>query len=281
MIPKIIHLCWMSGEPYPEKIQMCIDSWKKHLPDYEIKLWNAQTFNVNITEWTKQAFECKKYAFVADYVRFWALYTYGGIYFDSDIEVVKNLDLFLNCDCFFGYEYSGLPEAAVVGAVPNLKWMENALYWYEHSSFVKPDGGYNVVVAPLIFRYAFEKGTEIKLIGSAEKKICKNNLLFWILPESYFSPKDGYNGKIYDTENTYTIHHFQAAWKKNTIKNRLNKFIHSFAKRCLGRTLFFRIMYCFRSKKFKADFNFVCNEIEIRSDVDRTLLYKINSEQKI
>ncbi|MBD5436266.1 MAG: glycosyl transferase [Treponema sp.] len=258
MIPKIIHLCWMSGEAYPEKIQLCIDSWKKYLPDYEIMLWNAQTFDVNITKWTKEAFECKKYAFVADYVRFWALHEYGGIYFDSDVEVVRSLDCFLDCDCFFGYEYSGLPEAAVVGAVRNLKWMEHALQWYEQSTFVKSNGEYNAVVAPLIFRYAFEKETGVRLHGSA-KAFQKNNVLFQVFSESYFSPKDGYNGKIYMTKNTYTIHHFQAAWKRNTIKNRLNKFLHFFVKRCLGRELFFKIMYYFRSKKIKTNFYFICS----------------------
>ena len=88
-IPKIIHLCWLSGDPYPEKIQTCIDSWKKNLPDWEIMIWDTNKFDVNSTEWTKQAFAEKKYAFVADYIRFYALYNYGGVYLDSDVEVLK------------------------------------------------------------------------------------------------------------------------------------------------------------------------------------------------
>ena len=85
MIPKIIHYCWLSNDPYPAKIQHCINSWKKKLPGYEIKLWNLQNFPLEKSEWVKQAFEAKKYAFAADYIRCYALYTYGGIYLDSDV----------------------------------------------------------------------------------------------------------------------------------------------------------------------------------------------------
>ena len=85
MIPKIIHWCWLSGDPYPPKIQACLDTWKKVLPDYEIILWDTNRFDVNSTPWTKQAFEVKKYPFVADYIRLYAIYNYGGIYLDSDV----------------------------------------------------------------------------------------------------------------------------------------------------------------------------------------------------
>ena len=88
MIPKIIHFCWMSGDPYPEKIQKCIDSWKKILPDYEFWLWDSNRFDMESSVWVKEAFAARKYAFCADYIRCFALYTYGGIYLDSDVEVL-------------------------------------------------------------------------------------------------------------------------------------------------------------------------------------------------
>ena len=114
MIPKIIHLCWLSGDPYPKKIQYCIDSWKKYLPDYEIMLWDTKRFDVNSLLWTKQAFEAGKYAFAADYIRLYAVYNYGGIYFDSDVEVIKSFDELLNLPYFVGAEAG--PEGVELAA---------------------------------------------------------------------------------------------------------------------------------------------------------------------
>ena len=91
----------MSGEPFPELIQECINSWKKFLPDYEIIEWNKDNFDVNISLFTKEAFDARKYAFVSDYVRLYVLYNYGGIYLDSDIKVLKSFDSLLNNKAFF------------------------------------------------------------------------------------------------------------------------------------------------------------------------------------
>ena len=116
MIPKIIHLCWLSGDPYPRKIQDCLDSWKKHLPSYEIILWDTKRFNIHEVPWVEQAFNTKKYAFAADYIRLYALYHHGGIYLDSDVEILKSLDNFLELPYFVGAETSGTIEAAILGA---------------------------------------------------------------------------------------------------------------------------------------------------------------------
>ena len=116
MIPKIIHLCWLSGDPYPAKIAKCLDTWKKHLPDYEVMLWDTNRFDLNSSIWVRQAFEKKKYAFAADYIRFYALYHYGGIYLDSDVEVLKSFDDLLDLPYFMGAEKAHTPEAAIIGA---------------------------------------------------------------------------------------------------------------------------------------------------------------------
>lgn len=92
MIPKIIHYCWFGGKEKPESAQKCIRSWKKFFPDYEIKEWNESNFDVNMIPYTKAAYEAKKYAFVSDFARFWVLYHYGGVYFDTDVEVIRNMD---------------------------------------------------------------------------------------------------------------------------------------------------------------------------------------------
>ena len=91
MIPKIIHYCWLSNDPIPEKLQEYMKSWKEKLPDYEFKLWNFDCFDINSSQWVKEAFEAKKYAFAADYIRLYAVYNYGGIYMDMDVEVIKKI----------------------------------------------------------------------------------------------------------------------------------------------------------------------------------------------
>ena len=104
MIPKIIHYCWFGGKPKPELAEKCIESWKKFCPDYEIVEWNEGNFNINSNLYVKQAYEAKKYAFVTDYVRLYALYTQGGIYMDTDVMVLKPLDEYLNHEAFSGFE---------------------------------------------------------------------------------------------------------------------------------------------------------------------------------
>uniref|UniRef100_UPI004027572F glycosyltransferase n=1 Tax=Segatella hominis TaxID=2518605 RepID=UPI004027572F len=104
MIPKIIHYCWFGLGPLPELAQKCIASWKKYLPDYEIKEWNEDNFDVNIIPYTAEAYQAKKYAFVSDYARFWILYKYGGIYFDTDVEVIRPIDDIVERGNFMGFE---------------------------------------------------------------------------------------------------------------------------------------------------------------------------------
>lgn len=105
-IPKVIHYCWFGGNPLPSLAEKCIASWRKYLPDYEIKRWDESNFDVNIIPYTKQAYEAKKYAFVSDYARFWILYNYGGLYFDTDVEVIRSMDDIIAAGPFMGCENS-------------------------------------------------------------------------------------------------------------------------------------------------------------------------------
>ena len=104
MIPKVIHYCWFGGNPLPELAKICIDSWKKYLPDYEIKEWNETNFDLDSCEYIREAYNCKKWAFVSDYARFWILYNYGGLYFDTDVEILNPLDDIIKCGSFMGNE---------------------------------------------------------------------------------------------------------------------------------------------------------------------------------
>ena len=131
MIPKIIHLCWLSGDPYPPKIAKCLETWKKHLSDYEVILWDTNRFDLNSSIWVRQAFEKKKYAFAADYIRFYALYHFGGIYLDSDVEVLRSFNDLLDLPYFMGVEKAQTPEAAIIGAEKGCDWIKMCLDYYQ------------------------------------------------------------------------------------------------------------------------------------------------------
>lgn len=243
MIPKIIHFCWLSDDPYPKKIQKCINSWKKHLSDYKLILWNTKNFNIHCNKWVEQAFKCKDYAFVADYVRFYALYSMGGVYLDSDVEVLDSFDNLMQYKSFFGYEYTGLPEAAVLGAEKGCAWLKNALDWYESNQFLNADGNRNRVIAPLILKYAFEKEISFKLCDDEKPHTVEQNL---ILPFEFFSPKNGFLGMIYDSENTLCIHHFNSAWLKPGLFRKIKKAVHLALIITLRKKNYNKLMYAHR-----------------------------------
>lgn len=245
MIPKIIHFCWLSGETYPETIKNCLNSWKEKLFDYEIIIWDTKRFDVNSVRWTREAFSAKKYAFAADYIRFYALYNYGGIYLDSDVEVVESFDEFLENKCFFGFEYTAMPEAAVIGCEKGLNWCKRALSFYEKRSFVNQDGSYNQIIAPLVLKYAFESEYKLPLID--ENKIISYSDIK-IYPFDYFSPKNGFTGKVLKSINTHTIHHFNSAWLKKGLKTSLKRKIHLLLIAVLGKKNYNKFLYKIRGK---------------------------------
>ena len=107
MIPKIIHYCWFGGGDKPELAVKCIESWKKYLSDYEIKEWNEENFDITQNQYVREAYENRKFAFVTDYVRLYAIYTEGGVYMDTDVEVIGSYDLFLHHHAFSGFETDG------------------------------------------------------------------------------------------------------------------------------------------------------------------------------
>ena len=243
MIPKIIHLCWLSGDPYPEKIQKCLESWKKYLPDYEIMLWDTSRFDVNLSNWTRQAFEKKKYAFVSDYVRFYSLYNYGGIYLDSDVEVLKSFDSLLSESFFFGYEYTAVPEAAVVGAEKGLPWVKTCLDWYSNNDFINKNGNERHIVAPLILKMGVEKTLNIRLLDVESIVYTCNGAIY---PADYFSAKNGYTGEIIANDKTYSIHHFNSAWLKKDISIRLRRMVHIMLIRICGKRKYNKYIYYIR-----------------------------------
>ncbi|MBP5335227.1 MAG: glycosyl transferase [Bacteroidales bacterium] len=218
MIPKIIHLCWLGGDPYPPKIQSCIDSWKKYLPEYEIMLWDAKRFDLNSLAWTKQAFEAKKYAFVVDYLRFYAVYNYGGIYFDSDVEVIKSFDELLHLPYFVGKE--AVPqsmELSAFGAEKGTVWVKDAMDYYKDRPFIKEDGEMDMTPLPFVMWPHLSKLYDCSFIESPSEfdddasKIC-------ILPGDWFNARLYIEGKrhLYNiTDNTHSIHHYANSWTED------------------------------------------------------------------
>lgn len=208
MIPKIIHYCWFSGEPFDEKTKMCINTWKEKCPDYEIRECNAENFNMEINDFVKEAYRAKKWAFVADYARLYLLYTYGGIYMDGDVELVKNIDCFLNAPAFMGQERKGWISAGIIGAEAGNDCIKTFLDYYVDKHFINEDGTYNQMTNVQIITHNLFESYGFLLTGSKQKL---GNLLE-IYPVDYFSPKDSITGEINSTDNTYAIHHFNNGW---------------------------------------------------------------------
>ena len=204
MIPKIIHYCWLSGDPFPDLINKCIDSWHNILSDYEFMLWDTRKIDVDSNLWLKQAYENKKYAFAADYIRFFALYHYGGIYLDADVEVLKDFK-------------SLLIEKQLLGEEKGADWVKSCLDYYANRPFVKEDGSFDTKPVPLLLnRIIQEKAFDIK-------------------PYYYFSPKDYNIGKIDISDSTFCIHHFDGKWIKRGLKYSLKRNMHKILYYAFGR----------------------------------------------
>lgn len=217
MIPKIIHYCWLSNEPYTEKINYCINSWKKNLPDYEIVLWDLKRFDINSSNWVKQAFMKKKYAFAADYIRCYALYHYGGIYLDSDVEVLKSFNDILDLPYFMGVDCSNAFEPAIVGFEKGDKLFKEMLNYYDNNEFILRDGSLNVIPLPKVMEDIASSYLCINKISN-RYEFDNNPSILNLFPSTYFSPKRQDNLKVTKSSDTYTIHHFNASWYSNRQK---------------------------------------------------------------
>ena len=223
MIPKIIHFCWLSNDAYPEKIQRCMDSWKKFLPDYEFVHWNFERFPRGKSKWVDQAFDVHKYAFAADYIRLYALYHVGGIYLDTDVEVLKPFDDLLDLPYFIGKEPSETGvEAAVLGFEKGHPLIKDMLDSYEGREFISKDGDYDVYPLPYKFRACIESQYIYHPIRTKEDFVAKEDVIN-IFPESFFSPKDFHTLQINVTDSTYSIHHFAGSWMTSSAHESWNE----------------------------------------------------------
>ena len=208
MIPKIIHYCWFGRGPMPEDNLKCIESWKKFLPDYKLMLWNEDNYDVNSIKFTRQAYQKKKYAFVIDPVRLQLLREHGGIWLDTDIEIIKNLDPLLELPAFMSFESDTLLHTGIVGSEKGAAWTDEYWKYMNRKPFIRWNGRLNKTPSTVIISRILKK-RGVKLDNTFH--IYDDSL--HIFPKDYFCPKDYKTGKITITDNTYCIHHFAGSWK--------------------------------------------------------------------
>lgn len=228
MIPKIIHYCWFGKKPLPPLAKKCIASWKRYLPEYEIKEWNEDNFDIDLIPYTSEAYKNGKYAFVSDYARFWILYNYGGLYFDTDVEVIMPLNDIIAQGAFMGFENNGyLPDESNsgssqngIGVNPGLglgvesghELYKEILDYYANEHFILYDGSMN------------QETVGIRVTSIMQNHgLCVNNRFqnvegVNIYPPDFFSPIRITDGKLCLTNNTVSIHHYSASWMSPTYK---------------------------------------------------------------
>ena len=214
MIPKVIHYCWFGRNPLPASAQKCIESWRKFLPGYEVKEWNEDNFDVNIIPYTQQAYEAKKYAFVSDYARFWILYHHGGLYFDTDVEVIKTFDDIMARGAFMGLEIDGTIKGTKIainpglglGAEAGLPVYQEILNRFAKMEYYGTDGkrsSYTMI--PMVTELFVKNG--LRDNGQVQS-ICNVT----IYPQRFFNPYNGITGKLSMTPDTHSIHWYSATW---------------------------------------------------------------------
>lgn len=213
MIPKTIHYCWFGRGEMPELALKCIESWHKYMPDWEYKLWNEDNFDVNSTPYTKEAYESRKFAFVSDYVRLYALYHEGGLYMDVDFEVYKPFDELMVHPAFAGYEGSKhIPVMmGVVASHPYGEWVKEQLDYYAQRHFLQLDGSLDMTTN---VTYITKKMMEQGLVCDGQEKDYKDLHVF---PVDYFCPRQT-TGEYFRTANTYCEHKGLDSWSDHNKK---------------------------------------------------------------
>lgn len=197
----------------PEMAVKCLASWHKYMPDYQYKLWNEDNFDINSVPYVKEAYECGKYAFVTDYVRLFALYTEGGIYMDTDVEVLKPYDDLLTLPAFTGYEGSKYlpPVTGTMASEPGGAWFKEQLSAYDGIHFIREDGSMDLTTNTSRISSIMKKGG---FIQDGKKQVYKDMHIF---PVDYFCPRQT-TGEFLLTDNTYCDHHFMGTWDDNRRK---------------------------------------------------------------
>lgn len=208
MIPKIIHYCWFGGKPKPDDVKKYIASWKKFCPDYEIKEWNESNFDINENDYCREAYEAKKWAFVTDYVRLAVLYKFGGIYMDTDVELVKPFDSLLKLDAFMCFEDHDKVSIGTFGAAKEFNLVKDFLVAYQDRHFQREDGSYDTTTNLEIVTQILHNKYHLCLNGKLQT-LSKNVVVY---PREVFIAKSVNTGWIMKDDSTIAIHHYAGSW---------------------------------------------------------------------
>ena len=224
MIPKKIHYFWIGGNPKPESVIYCIESWKKHCPDYEIIEWNETNYDFTKNEYVRQALEAKKWSFVTDFARLDVIHQHGGIYFDTDVELLKNLDHLLENRAFFGFDRTkdtsknNVNTGEGFGAEACHPVLKEMMEVYSNRQFVKPDGSYDFTPTPLYTTMCLQRrGLENK---NADQRLSDGVTIY---ASDVLCPKSFGEIKLHLTERTVSIHHFDATWLDDERKRKYER----------------------------------------------------------
>lgn len=259
IIPTTIHYCWFGGNPLPPLAEKCIESWKTFFPNYEIKRWDESNFNVNIIPYTAEAYKAKKYAFVSDYARFWILYQYGGLYFDTDVEVIRSMDDIIRRGPFMGCEgKASQSEKAAQDRATKLR----IAYEKDKNPILKPiiDDSLGLGIAPglglgvtpghglyreileiyskLAFAIDSKENPLLTVVDITTNIFAKDGLKntsdiqlidgIYIYPANYFNPLNIITRRIEITKDTRSVHHYMASWVNYTPKEKIKNFFRPF-----------------------------------------------------
>lgn len=246
MIPKIIHYCWIGGNPKTALALKCIESWKKFCPDYEIIEWNESNYDFFKNRYMADAYRQKKWGFAPDYARLDIIYQYGGIYLDTDVEIIKSFDDLLELHAFAGLQREGIAAFGLgFGAEKNNIIIQELRDQYNDISFFNEDGTINLTTSPkyqsdyLVEHYGMSSNNEIQTLN--------NNIT--IFPIEYFNPMNPSSGELTITENTYSIHHYAASW--STASNKRRTVIYKWIYKVFGEDVAKKIRKKFGRKKTK------------------------------
>lgn len=244
MIPKLLHYVWLSGDPLPELLERCRRSWEKWLPDYEWILWDRKKIEGIQSRWLTQTLETRNYAFATDFIRIYALYNFGGIYLDSDVELTGSFDPFLRHNFYIGFEYNGDLEPAVFGSVPAHPLLKELLEYYHERNFTRQNSKksesrqhsdsslFDRRPLPLIFN---EKASRFGFCPNGRLQSLAEGIQ--VYPCEYFSPKNLYFKEIKISPSTVAIHHLVTSWVKKGWKYKSKILLHQFLYKIGGKRL--------------------------------------------